>query len=107
MPEAWGTGSFLTSVISGEASMVTIVLCVGSSCYVRGSDRVAEIFERLIAQESLQDQVELQGAFCMEHCSMGVSVRVADHVYGGVLPEEAARFFYSVVVPLAQGVEAH
>jgi NADH:ubiquinone oxidoreductase subunit E len=87
--------------------MVTVIICVGSSCYVRGSDRVAEILEQLIVQECLQDRVELQGAFCMEHCSMGVSVRVGDEVHCSVLPEDAAAFFYAAVVPLARQVQAH
>jgi NADH:ubiquinone oxidoreductase subunit E len=84
--------------------MLTIVICVGSSCYVRGSDKVAEAFERLIKQENLSDRVELTGAFCMEHCSMGVSVRVGDQVYGEVYPEDAESFFYREVVSrLKQG----
>lgn len=79
--------------------MVNVVICVGSSCYVRGSDRLAETFERFIEQEGLQDQVELMGAFCMEHCSMGVSVRVGDRVYRAVKPEDAEAFFYNEIVP--------
>lgn len=85
--------------------MLTVVICVGSSCYVRGSDKVAETFERLIQQEELEDRVELVGAFCMEHCSMGVSVRVNEKVYSEVGPEDAESFFYNeVVARLQQGV---
>jgi NADH:ubiquinone oxidoreductase subunit E len=85
--------------------MLKIVICVGSSCYVRGSDKVAETFERLIHRENLSDLVELTGAFCMEHCSMGVSVRIGDQVYGEVYPEDAESFFYNKVVPrLKQGI---
>lgn len=79
--------------------MVNVVICVGSSCYVRGSDQVAETFETLIEKEGLKGQVELMGAFCMEHCSMGVSVRVGDKVYRGVDPQGAEVFFYNEIVP--------
>ncbi|MBT9148892.1 MAG: (2Fe-2S) ferredoxin domain-containing protein [Dehalococcoidia bacterium] len=86
--------------------MLTIVICVGSSCYVRGSDKLAETFERLIQQEGLGDRVELTGAFCMEHCSMGVSVRVADQVYPEVYPDDAESFFRNEVVSrLGQGAK--
>jgi len=78
--------------------MVTVVVCVGSSCYVRGSDKVAETFEALIEKGALHDQVELMGAFCMEQCSMGVSVRVGDEVYRGVRTEDAETFFYDEIV---------
>ncbi|GFP37304.1 hypothetical protein HKBW3S44_00984 [Candidatus Hakubella thermalkaliphila] len=86
--------------------MLTITICVGSSCYVRGSDKVAKTLERLIQQENLSAQVELTGAFCMEQCSMGVSVRVDDQVYPEVYPEDAESFFYNEVVSrLQQGVK--
>jgi hypothetical protein len=95
--------------------MVTVVICVGSSCYVRGSDKVADTFEALIEKESLQGQVELMGTFCMERCSMGVSIRVAGGdatsggtdggtVYSGVRPEDAETFFYDEIMPRVQVV---
>lgn len=84
--------------------MVSVVICVGSSCYVRGSDKVADVLEALITKEGLQDQVELMGTFCMEHCSMGVSVRVdaateSGAIYRGVRPEDAETFFYDEILP--------
>ena len=86
--------------------MISVVICVGSSCYVRGSDKVADVLEALIHKESLQNQVELMGTFCMEHCSMGVSVRVGGAaegmVYRGVRPEDAEAFFYDEILPRVQ-----
>ncbi|NLD72288.1 MAG: (2Fe-2S) ferredoxin domain-containing protein [Chloroflexi bacterium] len=78
--------------------MLSVVICVGSSCHVRGSDAVAATFERLIAEGGLADQVELVGAFCMDACSMGVSVRVGEKVYRGVTPEGAETFFQDEVL---------
>jgi NADH:ubiquinone oxidoreductase subunit E len=80
--------------------MLTITICVGSSCYVRGSEKLAEMFEKLIKSEGFDGKVELSGAFCMEHCSMGVSVRVGERVFRQVLPENAEAFFYREVMPL-------
>lgn len=79
--------------------MLTVVVCVGSSCYVRGSETVAETFERLIRREDLNARVELTGAFCMEQCSMGVSVRVGDKTYRGVMSDDAEGFFYREIMP--------
>ena len=84
--------------------MVTVTLCVGSSCYVRGSNKVADTFESLIEKEGLQKEVELMGAFCMEMCSMGVSIRVDDQAYGGVRPEDAETFFYEKIMPRVKQV---
>jgi NADH:ubiquinone oxidoreductase subunit E len=83
--------------------MLTIVICVGSSCHVRGSDDVAEIFERLTRERKLENQVQLIGAFCTDHCSMGVSVRLGDKVFRGVRPDSAEEFFLSEIVPALEG----
>jgi NADH:ubiquinone oxidoreductase subunit E len=82
--------------------MLTVTICIGSSCYVRGSDKIAETFEKIIDQNDLNDEVELVGSFCMDHCSMGVSVRVGDTVYRGVDPEDAEVFFLNEVMPQVQ-----
>jgi NADH:ubiquinone oxidoreductase subunit E len=83
--------------------MVTITVCVGSSCYMRGTDDLAEALEKLIEKEALQDQVELIGSFCMGECSPGVSVRIGDRQYREVRCEEAENFFYQEVLPLLEG----
>ncbi len=79
--------------------MFTVVVCVGSSCYVRGSETVAETLQRLIEQEKLAARVEITGAFCMDRCSMGVSVRVGERVFNGITPADTAAFFYNEVAP--------
>ena len=79
--------------------MLTIVICVGSSCHVRGSEDLAENLEGLITKHELQEQVELVGAFCMERCSMGVSVRIGESEFSGLRPEEAEAFFVNEVLP--------
>jgi NADH:ubiquinone oxidoreductase subunit E len=82
--------------------MLTIVVCVGSSCYVRGSEGLAETFDALIKQHNLAANVEVTGAFCMDQCSMGVSVRVGDKVYRCVDPQQALAFFEREVMPCLQ-----
>ena len=79
--------------------MQTIVVCVGSSCYVRGSEKMAETFERLIRERGLSGRVELTGAFCMEQCSMGVSVHVGDKVFRCVDAADVETFFEQQVMP--------
>ncbi len=82
--------------------MLTVTVCVGSSCSVRGSDELAAEFERLIEKEKLTNKIELVGAFCMEVCSMGVSVKVNDRTFKEVHPEDAEKFFYGEIVPLVK-----
>ena len=82
--------------------MLEIAVCVGSSCYVRGAESFASDLERLINKHELGAKVELVGAYCMEQCSMGVSVRVGDRVYRAIDARDAERFFIEEVCPLVR-----
>lgn len=79
--------------------MLLITICVGSSCSLRGSDELASDLFRLIEKEKLEGLVDIVGAFCMDACSKGVSVRVGDQEFSGIRPEEAETFFYKEVIP--------
>lgn len=79
--------------------MLLVTICVGSSCSLRGSDELASALFRLIEKEKLEGLVDIAGAFCMDACSKGVSVRVGDTEFSGIRPEQAENFFYREVVP--------
>jgi NADH:ubiquinone oxidoreductase subunit E len=79
--------------------MLLITICVGSSCSLRGSDELASDLFRLIEKEKLEGLVDIVGAFCMDACSKGVSVRVDDQEFSGIRPEKAETFFYKEVIP--------
>ena len=72
--------------------MMKIVVCIGSSCHIKGSRQVVAEFQRLIAEHNLGDKVELGGTFCMGQCQQGVCVTV-DEVFHSVSPETAEEFF--------------
>ncbi|HPI92277.1 MAG TPA: (2Fe-2S) ferredoxin domain-containing protein [Deltaproteobacteria bacterium] len=78
--------------------MLIITICVGSSCSIRGSDELASEIQRLIEKENLEGLVDIVGAFCMDTCSKGVSVRVGDKAYSGIRPEDAETFFYKEIM---------
>ena len=79
--------------------MLLITICVGSSCSLRGSDELASELFRLIEKEKLEGLVDIVGAFCMDACSKGVSVRVGEQEFSGIRPDQAQAFFYGEVVP--------
>ena len=70
-----------------------VKICVGSSCHLKGSYNVIQAFQRLIENEGLQDQVTLKAAFCMGHCTEGVSTMFDDEFVGHVTPEKAVEVF--------------
>ena len=69
-----------------------VTICIGSSCHVKGSHAVIEVLRRRLAEEKLEDDVELAGTFCMGKCQEGVCVTVND-AFHSVSPEQAETFF--------------
>jgi len=53
-----------------------IVVCIGSSCHLKGSRQVVEELQRLVKEHHVEDKVELSGTFCMGKCQEGVCVTV-------------------------------
>ena len=69
-----------------------ITVCIGSSCHVKGSRQVVRALQQLIADNKLEDKVELGGTFCMGNCQKGVCVSVDGTVFS-VTPETVEEFF--------------
>lgn len=69
-----------------------VVVCIGSSCHIKGSRQVVERLQNLIAENNLGDVVELGGTFCMGKCQQGVCVTVDEEFYS-VTPETVEEFF--------------
>lgn len=79
--------------------MLTIYLCLGSSCYVRGSEQVAKALQTSIERHGLQEQVDIVGTFCLEHCSMGVTLKIDEQVFKEVYAETVETLFQEQVLP--------
>ena len=77
-----------------------VTVCIGSSCHLKGSRQVVEEFQHLIAENELQDKVELGGTFCMGNCQQGVCVTVNGELYS-VSPETAKSFFEEYILAKA------
>ena len=69
-----------------------ITVCIGSSCHIKGSRQVVESLQKLIAENKLDDKVELGGTFCMGQCQQGVCVTV-DGEFHSVSPDTVEDFF--------------
>ncbi|HEY3379946.1 MAG TPA: (2Fe-2S) ferredoxin domain-containing protein [Armatimonadota bacterium] len=73
--------------------MRVIHVCVGSSCFLKGSYRILDTFTSLARQFDLEQEVSIVGAFCMERCQHGVSVTIDDTVYSVPDPTAARVLF--------------
>ncbi len=83
--------------------MITVTVCVGSSCHVKGARDVIECFKDLLAKNNLTDKIELQGSFCMERCGEGVNWRIDDEPFTSATCEEAVAVFHEKLLDTPTG----
>ena len=67
---------------------IEVSLCMGSSCFTRGNNRLLEAVEGLIRKNSWEELVELSGSRCENRCGDGPNV-VVDGVLHQRLDEGA------------------
>lgn len=74
--------------------MLIVQVCVGSSCYLKGSTEIVELFQNAVAEHHLEDEVVLAGSFCIGKCNrIGVTVQINDDVHVGVTRDNFREFF--------------
>ena len=83
---------------------MNIQICVGSSCHLKGSEQVVELFQRAVEEHNLRDQITLAGSFCIGRCNReGVTVQIDDEIVTGVTPEAFDSFFETEVLQKLNG----
>lgn len=80
-----------------------IQICVGSSCYLKGSQDIVTLFEAAVAEHGLDTEITLAGSFCTGKCNReGVTVTIDDTVHTGITRENFQAFFAeNVLRPLS------
>lgn len=76
---------------------MTITICIGSSCHLKGSRIIIQKLGELIAAHQLDDKIELNGSFCMGECANGVCVKINEELFG-VSPDSVESFFETEVL---------
>jgi NADH-quinone oxidoreductase subunit G len=63
---------------SGHEKPVEVSVCVGTSCFLKGSQGILSSMTEKIGQEDWKNRVDLKATFCSENCSHGPTVTVGD-----------------------------
>ena len=83
--------------------MLFVQICVGSSCHLKGSAEIIELFESAIAEHHLEDEVVLSGSFCIGSCNrIGVTVQVNDDVHVGITRDNFKEFFNEHILKVSE-----
>ena len=74
--------------------MLFVQICVGSSCHLKGSADIVELFQQAVTEYHLEDELVLSGSFCIGKCNrIGVTVQVNDDIHVGVTRDNFREFF--------------
>ena len=77
---------------------MTICVCVGSSCHIKGSYRVITRYKELIARNRLGAQVTLKAGFCLGLCAQGIAMTVDSEQVTGLTPSNCDEYFKKYVL---------
>ena len=73
--------------------MITVTVCVGSSCHIKGAREMIASFNDLLIKKGLQNKIEFKGAFCMERCGEGINWKINDEIITSPSVEEGTKMF--------------
>lgn len=80
-----------------------IQVCVGSSCHIKGSPEIVELFKEAVEKHHLEDEITLAGSFCIGKCNrIGVTVQIDDEIHVGVTKENFKELFNTHVLAKIQ-----
>ena len=72
---------------------MTIQICVGSSCHLKGSPEIVELIQSAVKDYGLEAEITLAGCFCMGECN-----REGETVHTGVTTDNFKEFFAEKVL---------
>lgn len=80
-----------------QETKITITVCVGSSCHVKGAREMVDRFNDFLKEEGFQNKAELKGSFCMEHCGEGINWKIEDEIVSSPNVDEAVETLQKMV----------
>lgn len=86
-----------------RSSKITVTVCVGSSCHIKGARNVIMRFNEMLKEQNLEDKVELKGSFCMERCGEGINWQIDDEPLTSSNEDEAVRSFKEKIIRPIKG----
>jgi NADH:ubiquinone oxidoreductase subunit E len=78
--------------------MITVTVCVGSSCHIKGAREMITRFNDFLAKEGLEKKVELKGSFCMERCGEGINWMIGEEILSSPSAAEGIKLFRKKVL---------
>ena len=80
--------------------MLSVKICIGSSCHVKGSQALIEKFQKKMKEYGCEKEIDFVGSFCTGKCNrVGVTFTIDNEVYTGITTDNFNEFFTDTVLP--------
>ncbi len=87
-------GEIISLASAEEGEVVTDVqVCVGTSCYAKGSYNTIDALTKLIKDNGLENRVNIKATFCMEQCSKGPSLVIDGEAFTEATSKKMEQIF--------------
>ncbi|MBN2843031.1 MAG: (2Fe-2S) ferredoxin domain-containing protein [Sedimentisphaerales bacterium] len=70
----------------GSETRVKVCICLGSSCFSRGSNESLKTLQQYISDHNLENVVSITGSLCEGRCKEGPNVVINSDRHVGVTP---------------------
>ena len=80
--------------------MITVSVCLGSACHLKGANGVLEAFLAQIEKHQAQASVQMAGNFCQGRCTEGVVVQIDDHLLTNVTRDQVHEIFLKYILKI-------
>ncbi|ADK79511.1 [FeFe] hydrogenase, group A [Sediminispirochaeta smaragdinae] len=93
----------LTGPSGAEArtDRIPVKVCVGTSCFLRGSQKVLSKLLHAVEEEKLDRFYEVQATFCSEQCDKGPTVHIGDRVINRADGDQIVELLREMVATLS------
>ncbi|OPZ98215.1 MAG: NADP-reducing hydrogenase subunit HndA [Planctomycetes bacterium ADurb.Bin412] len=61
-----------------DENRIEVKVCAGTSCFIRGSQKLLHELIHHVEENSLQNRVDVRANFCSENCSHGPTVMIGE-----------------------------
>ncbi|MBA4418372.1 MAG: ferredoxin [Syntrophus sp. (in: bacteria)] len=99
-------GGMTLSGFNGESAL-EVNVCFGTSCFLRGSQKLFHDILGHIRMNNLDDMVTVSASFCYEKCDKGPTIRIGDTVIEGCTIEAAVEAIERQTGPFKREVTHH
>ena len=65
--------------------MLTVELCMGTSCHLMGVQDLVAVLETLPAEQ--REQIEIKGVTCFKNCGKGHNIRINGELISNATPD--------------------